>query len=462
APAFFQRLRLLPHLRRSRRRSRRCRSLARPARSMAIRTRRLLQWRSETSRLRRASRDCPRIRHPEARILRPADRLQARPDRHPFRDFRRRSRLLPLLGEPGRPSCALPLRIPRPRAPAAFRLHLHRSAARQFLAGYNPRLRQGTHLSPARRPSPIQRHRRRHHMQSQHAGLSRADEIRSQPRPRMVSSWTPADRQSRSRTRRRPRSVQPRRPGNPARHRKSELRRARQPPRHLETAQVSLSCPRCNRQTFFGIHQCCFRWNDCSRSRTSPATIWKPKRGEPAVTAGAQPAIAPWTPAAPQLVMAYSVCRGITRTAAKNFYYAFLVLPRRKREALCAVYAFMRRCDDITDDASLSLLERRQKLDTWLAALHRAQQGEPTDDAILLALTDAQRRFSIPAGLLDELALGTAMDIEDAEASAPTNVSGLTVQYRTFEDLRLYCYRVASVVGLVCIHVFGYRDPAAE
>ena len=179
------------------------------------------------------------------------------------------------------------------------------------------------------------------------------------------------------------------------------------------------------------------------------------------MSAGTQQVPIPWTPAPPQLVMAYSVCKGITRTAAKNFYYAFLVLSRRKREALCAVYAFMRRCDDISDDPTLSLLDRRQKLDTWLAALHRAQQGEPTDDPILLALTDAQRRFSIPAGLLDELAHGTAMDIEEAEASAPT-VPGLTVQYKTFEDLRLYCYRVASVVGLVCIHVFGYRDPAAE
>ncbi len=179
------------------------------------------------------------------------------------------------------------------------------------------------------------------------------------------------------------------------------------------------------------------------------------------MSAGTQQLPLPWTPAPPQLVMAYSVCKGITRTAAKNFYYAFLVLPRRKREALCAVYAFMRRCDDISDDASLTLPDRRQKLDTWLSALHRAQQGEPTDDAILLALTDAQRRFSIPAGLLDELAHGTAMDIEEAEASAPT-APGLTVQYKTFEDLRLYCYRVASVVGLVCIHVFGYRDPAAE
>ena len=181
------------------------------------------------------------------------------------------------------------------------------------------------------------------------------------------------------------------------------------------------------------------------------------------MSVGTQQVPIPWTPAPPQLIMAYSVCKGITRTAAKNFYYAFLVLPRRKREALCAVYAFMRRCDDITDDARLSLPERRQKLDAWLDDLHRAQQGNPTDDAILLALTDAQRRYSIPAGLLDELAVGTAMDVEESESAAQTSTTpGLAVQYKTFEDLRLYCYRVASVVGLVCIHIFGYRDPAAE
>jgi 15-cis-phytoene synthase len=184
---------------------------------------------------------------------------------------------------------------------------------------------------------------------------------------------------------------------------------------------------------------------------------------------GTQSAFIPWTPAPAQLTMAYSVCRGITRSNAKNFYYAFLVLPRRKREALCAVYAFMRRCDDITDDPGLSFEERRFKLDTWLDALHRAQQGEPSDDPILLALTDAQRRYTIPAGLLDELALGTAMDVadplsphEDAPHTASAAVPGLTIQYQSFDDLKLYCYRVASVVGLVCIHIFGYRDPAAE
>jgi phytoene synthase len=164
--------------------------------------------------------------------------------------------------------------------------------------------------------------------------------------------------------------------------------------------------------------------------------------------------------------MAYSVCRGITRSNAKNFYYAFMVLPKRKRESLCAVYAFMRRCDDIADDPTLSIEDRRLKLDTWLDALHRAQQGEPTDDPILLALTDTQRRFTIPAGLLDELAMGTAMDVapvdQEAQSTQTSATSPLTIQYQTFEDLKLYCYRVASVVGLVCIHIFGYRDPAAE
>jgi phytoene synthase len=191
------------------------------------------------------------------------------------------------------------------------------------------------------------------------------------------------------------------------------------------------------------------------------------------MSAGAQPVLIPWSPAPAQLTIAYSVCRGITRANAKNFYYAFLVLPKRKRQALCAVYAFMRRCDDIADDATLSLAERRSRLDAWLDALHRAQQGEPSDDPILLALTDAQRRYTVPAGLLDELATGTAMDVVDPEAGSPTAdidsslpahaaVPGLTVQYQTFDDLKLYCYRVASVVGLVCIHIFGYRDPAAE
>jgi len=177
-----------------------------------------------------------------------------------------------------------------------------------------------------------------------------------------------------------------------------------------------------------------------------------------------QPAPSPFSPTDSQLAVAYSVCRSITRTAAKNFYYAFLVLPKAKRQALCAVYAFMRRCDDIADDAGMSLRERRQKLNDWLEGLHRSLAGHASDDPVLLALTDAQRRFKIPVEQLDELAIGTAMDVQEAPAGEdPRNVSGeLAVHYRTFEDLYLYCYRVAAIVGLVCIRVFGYKDPAAE
>jgi phytoene synthase len=167
-----------------------------------------------------------------------------------------------------------------------------------------------------------------------------------------------------------------------------------------------------------------------------------------------------FVPTESQLHMAYSVCRGITRSQAKNFYYGFLVLPKRKRQALCAVYAFMRRCDDIADDPTLSPRDRHQKLDLWVDAFHSAQAGQPCDDPILLALTDAQRRFHIPLGLLDALAFGTTTDVEenpDQPASA-----GLQVQYRSFQDLERYCYHVASVVGLVCIRIFGYSDPTAE
>jgi phytoene synthase len=168
-----------------------------------------------------------------------------------------------------------------------------------------------------------------------------------------------------------------------------------------------------------------------------------------------------FAPTPSQLDVAYSVCRHIARSAAKNFYYGFVVLPRRKRNALSAVYAFMRRCDDICDDRTSSFHERRNKLADWLDAVHRALAGEPTDDAVLLALTDAQRRYHIPVGLLDQLAYGTAADVEQ-EAGPSSEGTPLAARYQSFAELQQYCYGVASVVGLVCIRIFGYRDPAAE
>ena len=156
-----------------------------------------------------------------------------------------------------------------------------------------------------------------------------------------------------------------------------------------------------------------------------------------------------------ELAQAYRVCRGIAKREAKNFYYAFLALPLPRRNAICAIYAFMRQADDLVDDESLPREQRRKQLDAWLDAWRRAANGGATNHSILLAVRDATTRFSIPLELLDELVAGVTMDLDRATAGAPDT-------YATFDDLYRYCYLVASVVGLVCIRIFGYRDMRAE
>lgn len=152
---------------------------------------------------------------------------------------------------------------------------------------------------------------------------------------------------------------------------------------------------------------------------------------------------------------AYAACRAIARREAKNFYYAFVALPLARRNAICAIYAFMRRTDDLADDESLPRKERRIRLDAWLAEWRDACQGGETADPVFLAVRDATQRFSIPFSLLDELIDGVAMDLKPATSDAPDT-------YATFADLYRYCYLVASVVGLVCIRIFGYRESRAE
>lgn len=158
-----------------------------------------------------------------------------------------------------------------------------------------------------------------------------------------------------------------------------------------------------------------------------------------------------------QLTTAYSVCRHIARTSAKNFYYGFMLLPVLKRNALSAVYAFMRHADDLSDDPGMTANERRLKLAEFIDTYHRSLETGRTDDPVFLALRDSQQRYQIPMELLDQLVAGTGMDVREVEQSdAPL------VVYRSFDDLYNYCYHVASVVGLVCIRIFGYRDPIAE
>ena len=156
-----------------------------------------------------------------------------------------------------------------------------------------------------------------------------------------------------------------------------------------------------------------------------------------------------------ELNAAYAVCRTIARREAKNFYYAFVALPKPKRNAICAVYAFMRQADDLADDESVSVDERHKRLSAWIAGWRAASAGGETSDPVFIALLDAMVRFEIPLSLLDELVAGVTMDLDCANGNAPDT-------YATFEDLYKYCYLVASVVGLVCIRIFGYTDVRAE
>jgi phytoene synthase len=161
------------------------------------------------------------------------------------------------------------------------------------------------------------------------------------------------------------------------------------------------------------------------------------------------------TGAMPTLDESYAICRAIAKREAKNFYYSFVALPPARRNAICAIYAYMRKADDLSDDESISHAERRRNLDVWLAAWHEASRGGASSDPVFVAVRDAIQRFNIPLSLLDELVAGTTMDLDVASGSAPDT-------YAAFDDLYRYCYLVASVVGLVCIRIFGYSDPRAE
>ncbi len=159
----------------------------------------------------------------------------------------------------------------------------------------------------------------------------------------------------------------------------------------------------------------------------------------------------------------YAECHSIARAAHSNFYYAFFLLPKPKRDALAALYAFMRLVDDVADEGS-DLAAKQRGLADWRAALDDAVTGQvkvvdgsaalsssaaPDGAAeVLPALVDTMQRYKMPARYLHDLISGAEMD--------------LTLRtYPTFDRLREYCYRVAGTVGLTCTHVFGFHDPRA-
>jgi 15-cis-phytoene synthase len=146
------------------------------------------------------------------------------------------------------------------------------------------------------------------------------------------------------------------------------------------------------------------------------------------------------------LAASYRDCEGIAR--GSNFYSGLRLLPVKKRHALSAVYAFLRRCDDISDDEGSPEM-KRQQFAQWRAMFGRAMRGETALHPTLPALCDTVRAFHIPVEYFDELIRGTEMDLT-------------TAMYPTFDDLYRYCYHVASVVGLICIHIFGFREAQAK
>jgi phytoene synthase len=152
---------------------------------------------------------------------------------------------------------------------------------------------------------------------------------------------------------------------------------------------------------------------------------------------------------------AYAICREISKREAKNFYYSFVALPPARRNAICAIYAFMRKADDLSDDESYPREERREMLADWVGRWHAAARSGSASDPVFIAVLDAARRFDIPFELLDELLLGVTMDLQSELSNQPDT-------YQTFDELYRYCYLVASVVGLVCIRIFGYTDRRAE
>ena len=147
------------------------------------------------------------------------------------------------------------------------------------------------------------------------------------------------------------------------------------------------------------------------------------------------------------LELAYEECRSITRREARNFYYAFLTLPADQRRAIYVTYAFCRHCDDAVD-AERSNEEKLAMLVSLRNQLREAYRGTAATP-VLLALSDVADRYQIPEEYFQEVLSGVECDL-------------VKYRYQDFEQLRGYCYQVASVVGLICLQIFGCKDSSAK
>ena len=146
------------------------------------------------------------------------------------------------------------------------------------------------------------------------------------------------------------------------------------------------------------------------------------------------------------LTESYRHCKRIARQAASNFYWSFSLLPHEQRRAMHALYAFSRHTDDLADSSEPTEV-RRANLEAWRGSLDQALR-QSFDGPAWPAVVDTLRRFNIPSDCLYDIVDGVAMDL-------------VSPHYESFEDLRRYCYRVASAVGVACIHIWGFDDARA-
>jgi phytoene synthase len=144
------------------------------------------------------------------------------------------------------------------------------------------------------------------------------------------------------------------------------------------------------------------------------------------------------------LSLSYAFCRRIARRRARNFYYSFLLLSREQRDAMCAIYAFMRYCDDISEAEGAT----QEAMARWRRDLDLALRGEPRENPLWPAFIDTVQRYRIPHEYFYEMIEGVSSDLEPR-------------QIETFNELYHYCYQVASVVGLTIIHIFGFESQEA-
>src|SRR5438067_2280457 len=140
----------------------------------------------------------------------------------------------------------------------------------------------------------------------------------------------------------------------------------------------------------------------------------------------------------------YRYCVRVARSRAKNFYYSFVLLSAQQRRAMCSIYAFMRYCDDLSDEPGSS----RVAMDQWRAEMEDALEGRYSSHPVWPAFHYTVRRFGIPRQYFRDMIEGVASDLEPR-------------RMETFEELYRYCYQVASVVGLTIIHIFGFDTPSA-